>query len=129
MPGKYKNLIQRLVEAPLASVAFHSNTPSITRLSTKHNLPISIGVHCVSRTDEPPTEYSILHSHDSPELNILISSKGCELVYKLRFEDEIYTVSAPATVWIPAGLKHSANLVSGEGNYICLKYRASQNET
>ena len=121
--GKYKDLIQTLEEAPLSNVPFHGSTPSIKRIGPTKDLPLALGVHCVAPTEQAPEEYSRLHTHTTPELNILISAEGSKLNYSIRLGDETYTVSSPASVWIPAGLEHSANLLSGQGYFICLKAR------
>ena len=58
------------------------------------------------------------HVHDCPEINIMLSL--ARLVYEIRLGDEVYLVEAPATIFIPAGLVHSANVVEGSGFFIAL---------
>jgi quercetin dioxygenase-like cupin family protein len=58
------------------------------------------------------------HVHDCPEINILLTL--ARLVYEIRLGDEVYLVEAPATIFIPAGLVHSANVVEGSGFFIAL---------
>jgi len=67
-----------------------------------------------------------LHKQKNLEYNILLGN----LKYQIILGDEKYIVQAPANIWIPAGLNHSANLIEGEGHYICIilsdKYEAAE---
>ena len=63
------------------------------------------------------------HVHDCPEINILLSFT--RLVYEIRLGDEVYLVEAPATIYIPAGLVHSANVVEGSGFFVALVQTAN----
>ena len=51
--------------------------------------------------------------------NVLIGEPGA-LVYRFTLDNQVRDVKSSATVWIPAGVKHSANALSGEGHYLCL---------
>jgi quercetin dioxygenase-like cupin family protein len=57
--------------------------------------------------------------HDCNEINLILSEKN-KLTYKIQLGNEVYQVSSPATIFIPKGLKHSAEVVSGKGIFICL---------
>jgi len=42
------------------------------------------------------------------------------LSYEIRLEDELYVVEAPATIYIPAGMVHSANVIEGTGFFLAV---------
>ncbi|MEO9327687.1 hypothetical protein [Gordonia aurantiaca] len=50
--------------------------------------------------------------HDCPEIDILLSLD--RLVHDIRLGDGSFVVEAPASIYIPAGLVHSANVIEGE---------------
>jgi len=60
----------------------------------------------------------------------LLVSQGSKLKYEFNFEDEIYEVSSPATIFIPKNTLHSFKVISGKGIYICIifqgRYQASK---
>lgn len=58
------------------------------------------------------------HVHDCPEFNILLSLG--RLVYEITLGNEAFIVEAPATIYIPAGLVHSANVIEGSGFFIAI---------
>ena len=58
------------------------------------------------------------HVHDCDEINILLSDS--HLSYEIRLGDEVFVVNAPATIHIPAGVVHSANVIEGSGFYIAI---------
>ncbi len=74
-----------------------------------------IAVHMI----EKMPEYSELHSHKFDEINLILSEKE-RLKYEIVLEDEKYKVASPATVYIPRGVRHSAQAIEGEGIFICL---------
>ena len=61
---------------------------------------------------------------------MILSEEGEELVYRITIEDEEYFVKSPATVFIPKGLRHTANVVSGKGTFVFIlsqgKYKAKK---
>lgn len=119
---KYQKFIQKGIEEPLEKVPFHRNAP-IRRLSmlSKHLIPESdthVAVHFVDASKKLP-EYSQLHKHDHDEINLILSEDS-SLTYNVQFEDEIYTVSSPSTIFIPKGVQHSAYAISGKGIFVCI---------
>jgi hypothetical protein len=86
-----------------------------------------IVAHEVRDVSADRRSYCEPHVHDCPEINILLSLT--RLVYEVRLGDEVYLVEAPATIYIPAGLVHSANVVEGSGFFVALvetgNYQAS----
>ena len=122
MMKKYQNLIKRGVNEPLQKIPFHKKAP-IKRLSmlNKTLVPESdthVAVHFVDATKKLP-EYSSLHSHNEDEINLILSEDS-KLKYKIQIEDETYTVDSPSTIFIPKGLKHNAQAISGKGIFVCI---------
>jgi hypothetical protein len=86
-----------------------------------------IVAHEVRDVSADRRSYCEPHVHVCPEINILFSLT--RLVYEVRLGNEVYLVEAPATIYIPAGLVHSANVVVGSGFFVALvetgNYQAS----
>jgi mannose-6-phosphate isomerase-like protein (cupin superfamily) len=129
---KYKKFITKGIHEPLSKVQFHKKAP-IKRISmlSKKTIPeskIHAAVHFVDAIDKKISKYSILHKHDVDEVNILLSQSD-KMVYEIQLGDEIYKVSSPVTIFIPKGVKHRADVISGSGFFVCLimsnKYKTS----
>jgi hypothetical protein len=123
---KYEHLITPGVEQALSSVAFHHDAP-LTRyvMLQKDKVEGDGGFRIVSHviTDLPNTvaPYCDLHWHDFDEVNLILSEDN-SLKYRIRLEDETYEVNAPATVYIPKGTKHAAEVISGRGLYLAITF-------
>ncbi len=117
---KYGGNIYKNIVAPFCNEGSHTATECVERLAPQ-DFPMHIAIHKVSvRKGVDGVHYSTLHSHpDQDEVNVLISDQS--LSYDINLGDEIHEVAAPASIWIPAGLPHSANAVSGEGYFICIR--------
>ena len=129
---KYKKYITKGIHEPLSEVQFHKKAP-IKRISmlSKKTIPeskIHAAVHFVDAIDKKISKYSILHKHNVDEVNILLSQND-KLVYEIQLDDEIYKVSSPVTIFIPKGVNHRADVISGSGFFVCLimsnKYNTS----
>jgi mannose-6-phosphate isomerase-like protein (cupin superfamily) len=111
--------IFNMIPVALSNVPFHRNTKSITRYFAK-NFPLHLAVHEVSPVLAPPVQYTDPHIHeDTDEINIIISKKN--LLYKIQLGDNEYTVSNNACIWIPRGMIHAANVLSGSGYFITMR--------
>ena len=128
---KYKKYITKGINESLSQVPFHKKAP-IKRLSmlSKKTIPesnIHAAVHIVD-INKKISKYSTLHKHNADEVNIILS-QGEKLVYEIQLGDEIYKVSSPATIFIPKGVPHRADVLSGSGFFVCLilsdKYKTS----
>jgi len=120
--NKYQKFIKKGIIESLDKVPFHSQAP-IKRLSmlNKTLIPQSdthIAVHFVDASIDLP-KYSTLHSHDHDEINLILSEDS-SLTYDIQFEDESYEVTSPSTIFIPKGIKHSAQAISGKGLFVCI---------
>lgn len=115
--GRYASLISTNVREPLSAIAFHADAQGIER-RVPRGLPVHIAIHTIAEASRPDS-YIAPHKHDVPELNLLIGEPGA-LVYEITLGDETYQVSSPASIWIPAGLEHSANAREGAGHFVCV---------
>jgi len=120
--NKYQKFIKKGIVESLDKVPFHSQAP-IKRLSmlNKTLIPQSdthIAVHFVDASIDLP-KYSTLHSHNHDEINLILSEDS-SLTYEVQFEDESYQVTSPSTIFIPKGIRHSAQAISGKGLFVCI---------
>ncbi len=120
--NKYQKFIKKGIIESLDKVPFHSQAP-IKRLSmlNKTLIPQSdthIAVHFVDASIDLP-KYSTLHSHNHDEINLILSEDS-SLTYEIQFEDESYQVTSPSTIFIPKGIRHSAQAISGKGLFVCI---------
>lgn len=129
---KYKKYITKGINEPLSKIPFHQKT-SIKRISmlSQKIIPeskIHTAVHFVNASDKKISKYSSLHKHDVDEVNLILSQDD-KLVYEIQLDDEIYKVSSPVTIFIPKGVSHRADAISGKGIFVCLilsnKYKTS----
>lgn len=118
--NKFSGNIYRNELAPLGNTPCHQASVCIRRFAPT-GFPLHIGIHQVEAGVDPDRrDYSAPHHHvDQDEVNILISDDY--LAYRLTFDGEAYEVEAPATIWIPAGVSHSANVIAGRGTFVCLR--------
>lgn len=123
---KYEHLITPGAEVPLNTVAYHHEAP-LTRyvMLQKDKVEGDGGFRVVSHiiTDLPLVvpPYCELHWHHFDEVNLILSEDN-SLKYKIQIEDETYEVTAPATVYIPKGLKHAAEAQSGKGVFLAITF-------
>ncbi len=123
---KYQNLITKGIEEALSTVAFHRDGP-LTRYVMLQKDKVDgdggfrVVSHIVDTTNKELGSYCELHYHDFDEVNIILSEDN-SLKYKIQLEDETYTVEAPATVYIPKGIRHAAEAISGKGTYITITF-------
>lgn len=125
--GKYKKFITKGISEPLSDVPFHGKASIKRRLMLDKKLipksDMHIAVHFVNPTKKMP-QYSQLHKHNVDEINLILSHGG-KIKYEVQLEDEIYTVSSPATVFIPKGTRHRAQVLSGKGIFVCIIFSSS----
>jgi hypothetical protein len=58
------------------------------------------------------------HSHNCPEINLLIAFQ--RLVFRITLGEESYLCEAPSSIYIPAGVLHSANVIEGTGFFVAI---------
>jgi len=127
---KFQKYIKRGVVEPLTKIPLHGKAP-IKRLLMldKTSVPESnahIAVHFIKELPKEISKYSELHKHDCNEINLILSEDD-KLVYKVQFEDEVYEVSSPATIFIPKGVRHRAEVLSGKGIFVCIVLQGDYN--
>jgi hypothetical protein len=112
-------LIADLVTAALSAVPFHKNTGVVSRYFAQ-GFPVHLAIHEVSPVTTVPEEYTQPHVHeDTDEVNIIISQ--AKLIYKIQIGNDYYTVGNNSSIWIPRGIVHAANVLSGSGYFITLR--------
>jgi len=114
------DLIFENVVTDLGAIPFHDASGEVQRFApSRFPFPIHLAVHQIEVSGTAPRQYVEPHSHGYPELNILIGGPGA-LVYRFELDGQVREVKSPATIWIPAGVKHAASAVSGSGHYVCM---------
>ncbi len=130
--GKLEKYITTGHKEPLSFVPFHHDAP-VERFMMLNSAMVPdcntrISVHQVSDLPDEITPYCELHKHDFDEINLIISEDD-HLVYRIQMEDEVFVVHSPASVFIPKGVRHSSEVISGKGSFICItlqgKYAAT----
>ncbi|GAC54123.1 hypothetical protein [Gordonia amicalis] len=120
----HAGLISRGEISPLKDVPFHgaSEAPVTRRVLAGGDLfpeaEKRVVAHEMRAVSAGNRDYCEPHVHDCPEINILLSLD--HLVYEITLGDESYVVEAPASIYIPAGLVHSANVIEGSGFFIAI---------
>ena len=119
---KYQKFIKKGIREPLEKVPFHAKAP-IKRLSMLSKNLISesnthIAVHFVDSTKKLP-KYSTIHKHNHDEINLILSEES-KITYEVQLEDEIYQVTSPSTIFIPKGVSHRAQALTGKGIFVCI---------
>jgi hypothetical protein len=118
------HLISAGLVAPLDAVPFHGNgvAPLSRRVLAGDGVHEELGrrvvAHELIEVGAAERRYCEPHVHDCAELNLLLSTS--RLLYEIRLGDDVYEVEAPASIYIPAGLRHSANVISGSGFFIAM---------
>lgn len=113
--SKYKKYIFHSENCPLSSTPFHSDSKDIERFFSR-SFPVHLAVYKIDNAKIEKRKYVKENNHPAPEINILLGN----IKYKIILGDEEYIVKAPANIWIPVGLNHSAELIQGEGYFVCL---------
>ena len=102
---------------PLSSTARYRDIPELQRLESVGS-PSHVIVHTIAAdARDEERHYCDAHAHPFAELNVLVGEPGA-LVYDIVVGSETITATSPTTVWIPAGVEHSANLRRGSGTFV-----------
>jgi mannose-6-phosphate isomerase-like protein (cupin superfamily) len=83
---------------------------------------IRMTTRVVKGVTEDPGDYVDLHSHEVDQIFIFLGTPENEesLEVEFVFEDEIYQIKSPITVFVPKGVRHTQKIVRGSGRYITL---------
>ncbi len=121
--AKYRKYITKGILEPIHKVPFHDKAPIKRTLmlgkNQKTQSKIHLAVHEVNSRGKKIAPYTQLHRHNVDEIDLILSETG-KLVYEIQLGDESYKIRAPCTIYIPKGLQHKANLVSGKGVFVCM---------
>jgi quercetin dioxygenase-like cupin family protein len=117
--------IHPLSSEDLSEILFHSNRKGIKRLSSK-GFPVHSAVHRVDCFDLQSNKYVDMHYHDHPEINIILPIDD-DLTYEVQIDGETHIINKPSAIWIPAKIKHAANLIGGKGFFVCVILTESYN--
>jgi len=129
---KFEKYVVKGVNEPLSAVPFHGHAP-VDRLMMLNQDMIEdcdtrISVHMVNDLPDQVDSYCEMHKHDFDEINIIVSQdKG--LTYSIQMEDEEYIINSPATVFVPKGVRHKSEVVSGTGMFICVTLQGKYSAT
>lgn len=116
-----KYLLEMFTSEPIDQIKNHYLGEGIDRLTVK-SMPMHCAIHKIDVVDNQ-MNYCSLHSHDdADELNMIINDKDHVLLYRFVVNDQEFELSAPACVWIPADVSHSANAINGRGTFICMRF-------
>jgi hypothetical protein len=115
----YAHLIHQNVSSPLSSVAFHHDVSFIERFFAD-TFPLHLAIHHVSCDLANTHMYTEPHWHDVAELNVIIGAEN-ELEYLIQLGEEEYQVKSNASIWVPAGVVHAANVIRGDGYFVALR--------
>lgn len=123
---KYEHLITKGVGQDLSAVAFHHSAPLMRYVMLQKDSVQGDGgfravAHVIDNLPEKINPYCELHWHEFDEVNLILSSDD-SLRYKIQLEDETYEVQAPASVYIPKGVRHAAEVISGKGVYLAITF-------
>jgi len=139
LKNKYEKLIKKGLNSPLGNVPFHGCAP-LERFLMQNNetfpeiresspgAKYHIAVHIIDQLPKEVPEYVDFHAHNCDEINLILSENST-LTYQVLLDDEEYTVSSPATIYIPKGVKHKIWAKEGRGIFIAIvmseEYRES----
>ncbi|WP_437319329.1 hypothetical protein [Sorangium sp. So ce385] len=107
------------VPSPLSAVAFHQDVECIRRFFAA-GFPVHLAVHRVDRAEPARRDYTALHTHDVPEINLILPDPT-GLEYRIELGSSAHLVTNSASIWIPPGVPHSANVVQGSGYLVTVR--------
>ena len=122
---QYQTLIHHNVPSPLSSIAHHHDVDCIERFFAA-TYPMHLAIHKITSAADV-ARYTELHCHNVPEINIIVGDAAGELTYEIQLEDEAFCVAANSTIWIPAGMMHASNVISGSGYFIAIRLNGFEN--
>lgn len=119
---RHAHLISPGVLSGLEDIPFHDEGPLVRLLMSGAAIHPEAGthiaVHRVDAVQEASRRYCDVHEHVVAELNLILPVT--ELTYDIVLGDERYEVDGPASIFIPAGLRHAANVRAGSGFFVAI---------
>ncbi|MCY1042402.1 hypothetical protein OV208_13850 [Corallococcus sp. bb12-1] len=109
------------IVSPLSTVAAHKDIDCIERFFAA-GFPLHLAVHKVHDAEPLQRDYTELHAHPQPELNVIIpDASGLE--YEIQLGEERYRVCEPTSIWVPPHVPHSANVIRGSGYFVAVRLK------
>ncbi|WP_437969750.1 hypothetical protein WMF04_10855 [Sorangium sp. So ce260] len=108
------------VPSPLSAVAFHQDVECIRRFFAA-GFPVHLAVHRVDDAEPARRDYTELHTHDGPEINLILPDPT-GLEYRIELGSSVHHVTTSTSIWIPPGVPHSANVVRGSGYLVAVRF-------
>jgi len=128
MVSKFKKYILKGINQPLDKMPFHDKVPFTRKVMLDNKLvpesEYKIAVHFIDKLPKNKN-YSKLHKHSFNEVNIVLSFDKA-FTFRFQLENEIYIVKSPTTVFIPANVNHSSNVLNGKGFLFCIYFDNSK---
>ncbi len=120
MSNIHEKLITRNTFSSLDTIPFHSQIDCIERY-VPENFPIHLAIHKITDMKGAPIDYCDLHTHDDiTEVNLIIGAPDA-ITFRIQLGDEVYEVKSSSSIWIPPGIAHSANVISGTGYFVVFR--------
>ncbi|WP_437337139.1 hypothetical protein [Sorangium sp. So ce394] len=107
------------VPSPLSAVAFHQDVECIQRFFAA-GFPVHLAVHRVDSAEPARRDYTALHTHDVPEINLILPDPT-GLEYRIELGSSAHLVTGSTSIWIPPGVPHSANVIQGSGYLVTVR--------
>ncbi|WP_437946088.1 hypothetical protein WME98_35515 [Sorangium sp. So ce296] len=107
------------VPSPLSAVAFHQDVECIQRFFAA-GFPVHLAVHRVDSAEPARRDYTALHTHDVPEINLILPDPT-GLEYRIELGPSAHLVTGSTSIWIPPGVPHAANVVQGSGYLVTVR--------
>jgi hypothetical protein len=104
----------------------HSSIPEIERWVFP-GVPYLTSVHSIDAAEDSGRQYCEVHCHpDLAEVNVLLGITS-DFRFRIQIGCTTEVVGPTAALFIPAGVPHSANVVSGRGFYVVHHVRDCDN--
>lgn len=119
----YSDLILPIEERSAEELKKHTKGKGKRYVFSDHRNNPDGNIYCIVRTVRnirKPSSHVEMHSHNADSLWLFIGDgeklEGLQIQVKLG--DNTFDVSSPASIYIPAGVEHTYNLMKGSGKYI-----------
>ena len=130
-PACHAHLIAPGVLSGLERIRYHDEGPLTRWLMSGADVhpcaDTHVAVHRVDAVADAERDYCDVHEHTVPELNLILPIT--DLIYDIVLGDDRYEVHGPASVFIPAGLSHSANVRAGTGFFVAIVLGVQEYDT
>ncbi len=82
--------------------------------------PAHIAVHLIRDLNEAPDPYVHAHRHPTcDEIGLVVGQPG-QLEYEMVLDGATHRITSPGSIFIPAGTRHRARALHGQGAYVCI---------